>query len=262
MIESRDLAGVRVLTLAHGKANTLDLEILAALQSALETAASSEEVDAVVLTGKERIFSAGVDLFRVVNGGREYVEVFLPALSSAINQLFALPKPVIAAVNGHAIAGGCILACACDVKIGVHGSGVVGVPELQVGVPFPVAALEVVRFAVGPENLSEVTLGGKTYSPEKALSLGLLDHLVDADELIGQALEHARRLAGLGARAFALTKQQIRRDIATTIHREGRQTDFEVLEMWSAPETLAKIRDYLDRTLGRRQSPSETRDRA
>lgn len=252
MIESRDHRGVRVLSMAHGKANTLDIEFLAALQNDLQLAADADHIEAVVLTGTGNIFSAGVDLFRIVDGGPAYLEQFLPALSNVITRLFSLPKPVVAAVNGHAIAGGCILACACDVRIGVRGRARIGVPELRVGVPFPAAALEIVRFAVGTGRLSEVVLGGATYPPEKALKIGLLDRLSDPEDLSDSALENALDLAAVGARAFAFSKQQIRGDIARAVQRKGERTDSKVLEMWGAPETQAKIRVYLDRTLSRR----------
>jgi enoyl-CoA hydratase len=250
MIETRDSDGIRVLTLAHGKANVLDTEFFGALEGAL-AAAASEAVKAVVLTGTGSIFSAGVDLYRVVNGGKAYLEIFLPALSLGLERLFTFSKPVVAAVNGHAIAGGCILACACDVRIGARGNGRIGVPELRVGVPFPAAALEVVRFAVGEQKLPRLVFGGATYSPDEALALGLLDRVVEPESLMDSAFSEARALSQLGARAFAFSKKQVRQQTVETIHRRSEQSDLDVLGMWSSPDTQAAIRTYLKATLGR-----------
>src|SRR4051812_19623705 len=147
MIELTQHGEVAVLRMAHGKANVLDLEFCNALAARFEDYRQSP-AKALVLTGSGRIFSAGVDLVRLVDEGAPYVRAFLPALNRAIETLFSVLKPVVAAVNGHAIAGGCILACAADQRLMARDSGRIGIPELLVGVPFPVVPLEVMRFAV------------------------------------------------------------------------------------------------------------------
>src|SRR5262249_12232253 len=146
MIERSQHEGVLTLRLAHGKASALDVELLDALLGELNGA--GEDVRAVILTGTGSIFSAGGDLFRVTRGGADYVRRCLPLLSRFLRTLFTFPRPVVAAVNGHAIAGGCVIVLACDTRLMAEGTGTIGVPELVVGVPFPTSALEVVRFAV------------------------------------------------------------------------------------------------------------------
>src|SRR6201992_461123 len=101
----------------------------------------------VILTGAGRAFSAGVDLRALVDGGKGYAEKFVVALSKAFRAIFDHPAPVIAAVNGHAIAGGCVLAMCADVRL--MSGGTIGLTELAVGVPFPVTALEICRDAMG-----------------------------------------------------------------------------------------------------------------
>ena len=250
MIDSTNDGPVRILTLAHGKANALDLELLTELGEQLAIA-EADDCSALVLTGTGHIFSAGVDLFRIDDGGESYVNRFLPALSDVVCHLFALPKPVVVAVNGHAVAGGCILVCTGDVRVGVEDGGRIGIPELRVGVPFPVAALEVMRFAVGDRHLPALALGGATYEPEAARDVGLLDRLVASDELLPTAIETARDLAALGA-AFAVAKRQLRQPTIARITAERERTDAEILSLWNAPATRATIRRYLDRTLARK----------
>jgi enoyl-CoA hydratase len=118
MIETADYDGIVILTLNNGPVNALDLELLTAVPERLAAVADSR---AVVLTGSGRSFSAGVDLKRTVDGGLPYVEKFLSSLSLAMLTLFEHPKPVVAAVNGHALAGGCVLAAACDIRLGARG---------------------------------------------------------------------------------------------------------------------------------------------
>ena len=121
------------------------------------------------------IFSAGVDLFRVLEEGAPYLAEFLPALSSTVRRLFTYPQPMVAAVNGHAIAGGCILAAACDRRIMADCDGRVGMPELLVGVPFPPEPLEIVRAAVPVRWFSEVMMSGALYQRDAAVEHGLVE---------------------------------------------------------------------------------------
>src|SRR5438105_15290873 len=116
MIETTHHADITVLTLAYGKANTLDPEFCSALATAFEDCATSSTT-AVVITARGGIFSAGVDLLRVVDGGASYLQMFLPVLGRAFEAAFRFPKPLVAAVNGHAFAGGCILASAADRRL-------------------------------------------------------------------------------------------------------------------------------------------------
>src|SRR5262245_2880646 len=168
MIERTLHEGILTLRLAHGKASALDVELLDALRSELEGAA--DDVRALVLTGTGSIFCAGVDLFRLTREGADYVRRFLPLLSRVVRTLFAFPRPVVAAVNGHAIAGGCILALAADARLMAECGGTIGLPELLVGVPFPAAPLEVVRFAVPPDKVQALIYTGRTLPPREALA--------------------------------------------------------------------------------------------
>ena len=255
MIHREDLRDDRppiaVLRLDHGKASALDTELLGALDGALAELEASDAA-ALVLTGTGRIFSAGVDLFRVLDGGEAYLGEFLPALSNALRRLFVFPRPVVAAVNGHAIAGGCILAAACDLKVMAEGDGRIGVPELRVGVPFPTVPLEVLRFAVPPQHLQAMAYVGRTYSPEEALAWGLVDEVAPPEELLPRALETARRLAAIPADSFAATKRHLRRPALERIAAYEDEVEPEVAGLWSRPDVHDHIRDYLDRTLGKK----------
>ena len=113
MISVEEHDGVALVRLDHGKVNALDLELLTAITATMSRLA---DAPAVVLTGARTVFSAGVDLRRIADGGPAYVREFLPALSQAFLAVFDHPRPLVAAVNGHALAGGCVLAAACDLR--------------------------------------------------------------------------------------------------------------------------------------------------
>ncbi len=258
MIHRESQGPITVLRMDHGKANAMDVELLDALSEALhETDAAGAE--AVVLTGTGRIFSAGVDLFRVLDGGAEYLGRFLPALSRALKDLFTFPRPVVAALNGHAIAGGCILACACDHRLMARpadgadiaggSGGRIGVPELRVGVPFPAAALEILRFAIPRQHLQEVAYVGRTFSPDDAFARGLVDELVAPEDLAARAVEVAESLAAIPSATFQLSKRQLRRPTLDRLPALEEELDEKVYALWAEPAIHDHIREYLDRTL-------------
>jgi len=247
MIDLAHRGAVAVLTLQHGKANAMDGVFCADLIKRLDELRASS-TRAIIVTGQGNIFSAGVDLVRALEGGPDYFRHFLPPLRRAFEAVFFYEKPVIAAVNGHAIAGGCVLTCAADRRLMAQGSGRIGVTELLVGVPFPVIALEIMRFAAAPQQFERIVYSGATFAPEAAVGLGLVDEVVPADVLIDRAVAAGEALAALGPQAFALTKRQMREPVCERLAKDGPRFDPAVDEIWYAPETAARIRDYVSRT--------------
>jgi enoyl-CoA hydratase len=247
MIDITHRNDVTILTMVHGKANAFDLEFSQALIAACDEFVRSE-AKALVITARGAIFSAGVDLLRVVSGGAQYLDSFLPAVSRAFETVFICPKPVVAAVNGHAFAGGCILAWSADRRLMARGTGRIGVPEVLVGVPFPTVPIEIARYAVPPQHLPALVYGGDTLLPETALERGVVDAIVDPDALVDEAVAAATKLASLAPAVFARTKLQLR-EPAVARMREGKsRVDPDVFKTWAAAETLDAIRVYVART--------------
>jgi enoyl-CoA hydratase len=177
------------------------------------------------------------------------VRKFLPTLHRLYDAVFFHPRPVVAAINGHAIAGGCVLACCADRRIMALGGGRMGVTELLVGVPFPALAFEIMRFAVPRRHLPEFTFGGATYDVQAALEHGWVDEVVEAEALTQRAFAAAQGLARLSPSAFAQTKKQLRQEVAERVERSGAMTDATVTDIWT--EALGYIRDYVARTLSK-----------
>jgi enoyl-CoA hydratase len=238
---------IALLTLANGKANALDIEFCRALTGQFAELKKAP-VEAVVITAQGPIFSAGVDLLRASKGGVKYLRQFLPALNKMFDAVFNVPKPVVAAVNGHAIAGGCVLACCADYRMMTRGNGRIGVTELLVGLPFPALAFEVMRFASGPRHFAELIYTGETLPPEEAMERGLLHEVVEPQNLQERALASAKMLAQIAPAAFAQTKQQMRLPVTERIKRDGKRTDAAVTKQWTTPKTIASIDAYVART--------------
>jgi len=127
--------------------------------------------------------------------------------------------------------------------------GRIGVTELLVGVPFPALAFEILRFALPARYLPECTLSGATYATDAALDRGWIDEIAEPAELLEDAIAVATELAELSPAAFAQTKLQLRQAVSERLAQSGEATERAVTDIWAAPETLARIRDYVARTL-------------
>lgn len=239
MLELEERGPVTIVRLAHGKVNALDTDLLHAIAA---TMGSLPNGQAVVLTGAGRAFSAGADLKRIAHGGIDYVRMFRPALSQAVKAVFDHPGPVVAAVNGHAIAGGCVLAAACDLRL--MSDGTIGLSEMQVGVPFPGVALEVVRHAAGTAA-RRLVLEAALLSPAEAVAAGLVDRATAADSLLDEAVAEAGRLGRIPADVYAFTKRQLQDPARIRIDAISWAHEDAATAMWAAPTTQSAINGFL-----------------
>lgn len=230
---------VRVLRLAHGKANSLTPDVCRELTAALASAAVDAE--AVVLTGAGPMFSAGIDLHRLLSD-TDRVGEFREALVESFSALFHHPHPTVAAVNGNAVGGGAICAAACDYRIMSRGRGRIGTPELHGGIPFPDLGIEILRHSASPAAPAELTLRGALYSADQARTLGLVNEVVDPDQLMDTALTTARVMRQAPAPLYSWTKRQVR----------GDATRPDVAAVWNDDAVVASITSYVERLGDRR----------
>jgi enoyl-CoA hydratase len=234
-LEQRDR--VSVVRIDRPPANALDLPLLEEGHRVLEDLAAAPP-GPVVLAGREGFFSAGMDLKVVPTLGPEEQ----PALVAGINRLFAgwyaLPRPVVAAVTGHAIAGGLILALCADRRVGTTSRGRYGLTELKAGIPYPAVAMAVVKAELTPAVARDLTLRARLVDATEAAELGVLDELVDGDPL-PRALEVAGELAQLPAETYGRVKGQLRAEtIAATAEIVAAGSD-PLLGGWLGDETRA-----------------------
>jgi enoyl-CoA hydratase len=239
MLDLEERGEITIVRLAHGKVNALDVELLQAIGEAFSSLAPSASV---VLTGAGRSMSAGVDLKRITDGGPDYVRVFRPALSAAVKSVFYHPGPVVAAINGHAIAGGCVLAAACDIRL--MSGGTIGLSELRVGVPFPGVPLEVMRHALGPAT-RRLVLGAELLAPHEALATGLIDRVIEPEALLDEALAEAGRLARIPPEVYAFTKRQLQGPARERIDALTSADDDASTQMWASPAVQEAIAGFM-----------------
>lgn len=247
-LEERDL--ITILRMARGKGNSLNIELCEALLATLEQLERSS-TKAVVITGQGSVFGAGVDLPALVAGGADYVRQFVPLMLRTFEKAATFPKPLVAAVNGHAIAGGAILMLACDQRLLARGSARIGLTEVLVGVVFPAWPLEIARFATPAEHFQTLILTGRTWQPDDALARGLVDELVEPEQLLDRACAVAQELAAIPAETYAATKLAVRRPMIEAARRQAEVSDPQILDHWCSPEVLKHIGEFAARTIKR-----------
>jgi enoyl-CoA hydratase len=211
---------------------------------------------AIVLCGKDGVFCGGLDLKEGHAMDRGAVATWVDAFEALFLQLFALRVPVVAALTGSAVAGGAVLALACDERVaplpGTKAAATFsfGLTEVTLGLPFPSGALEIARFAVGPENHVDVLLRGRRFDLKETFTRNLVDEL--ADDVVGAAVERARTWHGLSARAVGKTKLDLRHDALTRARARAIESRRIFVESWCDPRNVAR-REALLATLAQKR---------
>jgi enoyl-CoA hydratase len=234
----------------RGKGNALNIELLEALDGAIGSLEASP-AKAAVITGQGSVFGAGVDLPELVAGGETYVRKFLPLLGKVFERLARFPKPLVAAVNGHAVAGGAIIMLACDQRIVARGGARIGLTEIQVGVLFPSWALEIARFATPREHFQTLIGTGRTWGPDESLARGLVDEVVEPERLQERAFEVARELSMLVPATFTATKMAVRRPLFEAVEKTV-AVDAAITDYWCSPAVLEQMQAFAERNIKRK----------
>ena len=248
MIDITFESGIAVVAMNHGKVNAMDLEFCNELMAKLEELKGAE-FRGIVLGSSLRAFSAGIDLKRWLNEGPEYVQPYMDALERLFEMVFSFPKPIVADINGPAIAGGCMVAAACDYRVIVKSSKM-GILESRLGVPLPMMAIEIMRHVASASAFKKIVSVGATYDGPKAVNAGLADVCVsDGTESRIASIEAANELAMLPAAAFELTKQQRTLPVLSIAHENRRQLYDKYIKIWQSEETRIAIREYVEQRL-------------
>lgn len=230
--------GIAVVSMQRPPANAIDIALLTQLAATLRELEQRSDVAAMVLTGAGKAFSAGLDLKLVPTYDRAQQNELLRILNQALYQLYAMPIPTVAAVNGHAIAGGLVLALACDMRVAIDAGALLGLTEVRAGVPFPVAAMAIVQAELSPATARELVLGGKNHESRRALALGIVDELQSAQQVVARSKAVARELAAAPRESYGRIKRQLRHAAIIEIERAQGTAD-PLHGNWIGQETAA-----------------------
>jgi len=229
-----------MLMLNRPPANAISAEFLAALGAQCKAAGDDENVRALIVAGNGKFFSGGLDL-KEASSGASRVGNLAGSQDDGLFRLWTLPKPTVAMVNGHAIAGGVIIALACDFRITQVGNQRFGLNEVALGVAFPRGAFEIARLALSNQQLRWTMLEAGLFDVDHAREMGIVDAIVEPAGLEARCIEVAKRLGANGRLAYAHTKHRIQAEAVARVLNQDVEEAREVARITQSEETRALI---------------------
>jgi Delta3-Delta2-enoyl-CoA isomerase len=228
--------GIAEVRLERGKVNALNEAVVDELDRCFRELAEDAGVRGILLTGTGKFFSFGFDIPDFMGAAKAEFTAYLDKFTALYRDLFIHPKPVVAAINGHAVAGGCMLATACDARVMVRDNAKIGLNEIGFGSSLFAGSVALLRFWVGERRAQEVIYGGALHTAEQAVALGLVDVTVDAAALQGEARRRLAELAAKSPTAFRAIKRILRQPILDEIQRREAASVREFADIWYSPE--------------------------
>jgi enoyl-CoA hydratase/carnithine racemase len=244
LVEHQD--NVAIVKLQRGVTNPLDRGLVDQLGRTLQRVGGDPAVRSVVLgSASDKFFSIGFDIPQLFELARPEFATYYQAFNRVCLDLFTLSKPTVAAITGHAIAGGCILALCCDYRLIADGRKLMGLNEIKLGVPVPYVADRILRDLVGGRHARQIVESGQFYLPDESLSLGLVDQVCPVDQVLPQSIGRAALLGSLSSEAFALIKRnRVERVEAEILARlEDKEQLF--VERWYSEEARGRLREAM-----------------
>ena len=248
MIRIEHHGEVAIVKLDRGVTNTIDLQLVEELSETLQGVTHDPGVHSLVLgSSNERFFSIGFDIPQLFGLARQDFKFFYQTFNRVCMDLYTLPKPTIAAITGHAIAGGCILALCCDYRFIAQGRKLMGLNEIRLGVPVPYLADCVLRHIVGVRYARDIMDIGEFYQPEESLQMGIVDQVLPLEQVLPKSIEKARLLGGSPQEAFAMIKRnRVERVEAQVLARLEEKERFFV-DCWYSDEARERLREAMEK---------------
>ena len=242
---------VALLRLDVGKANAIGVAFLNGVNGLLDQVDGSD-ARSLVLTGYDKYFSAGLALPELIGYSRDEHLSFLELFSETMLRVYAQKRPVIAAINGHAVAGGCVLALQTDLRVMADGPTKIGLNEVQIGLALPPVVIETLRAQVPASSLMPIALRGKLFSPKEAETLGLVDEVVDQGRVESRAIDHAQALGALSPSAFSQIKLALRQPVIDAVKRD-QALIVNWVDNWFTEATQKTLRAVVEKITAKKQ---------
>lgn len=240
-VEQRD--GIAVVTLDRPPANAFSPELVGRLRAVLRETSGSKAL--VLTSANPGLFSAGWDLTLVSAMDRSAMKDHVENYCDLVREIFLCPAPLLAALPGHAIAGGLIVAAAADERHAAEGPGRFGLSEVALGVPLPGCCLELFRYVIGARAMERLTASAENMPADRALAIGLLDRVVPPADLLDSALERARQLARGSGRAYAEVKRRARAEAVARFDAARKDDPF--LDFWFSADANGRIAALIEK---------------
>ncbi|MBI5439938.1 MAG: enoyl-CoA hydratase/isomerase family protein [Deltaproteobacteria bacterium] len=235
--------GVATVVLSRGKVNALNEQLVDELKECFGALEDDDTVRAAILTGSGPFFSFGFDIPELFDRSREEFTRFLRKFTGLYAGLFVYPKPLIGALNGHAVAGGCMLALTCDYRIVVAEKAKVSLNEIAIGSTVPAGSAHMLRFCTGDKNAQTILYSGALYSAVEAYERGLVEQVCAGADLEKEARLAAERLAEKEPAAFRSIKRHLRAPFAEEMAKREEASIEEFVDVWCSEPTRKRLRE-------------------
>lgn len=239
---------VAIVTLSKGITNAIDEALVEELSAALSEAANDSQVRGLVLSSSNsKFFSIGFDIPHLYDLPIDEFVSFYDSFNALCMQLYSLPKPTVAAITGHAIAGGCILALCCDRRLIAEGRKLMGLNEVRLGVPVPFVAESILRQLISGRDARELLETGELYDPEKLLRIALADGIEPPERVLQRSIETARMLGTPPLSAYAAIKRSRVEEVQDQVTKRLEERNRIFVEHWYSPEARRLLRAAMDK---------------
>jgi enoyl-CoA hydratase/carnithine racemase len=246
MVSIENHGRVALVKLNHGVTNALSSKVVHELGVSLGRVRNDVSVNGLVLgSSNEKFFSIGFDIPELFDMNRDDFREFYRLFNQFCLDLFTLPKPTVAAITGHAIAGGCILALCCDYRFIAKGHKLMGLNEVKLGLPVPYLPDRVLHALAGVRRAREMMESGEFYPAEKALEIGIADKVLPVEDVVKAAVEHADSLGSLPKVGYGMIKQNRVEVIEEQVMARQDEKEAYFIESWYSDEARECLQEAI-----------------
>jgi enoyl-CoA hydratase/carnithine racemase len=241
-IEEND--GVTIIRLTNGVTNPISLDLIKEISKSLDDLKDDPDTLGVVLTGSnDKFFSIGFDLPNLYKHGKDEMRTFYRSYNRLSLNLYSYPKPTVAALTGHAIAGGCILALCCDYRVIASGKKLMGLNEVKLGVPVPYPGDLILKQTIGTRYAQMLMEVGDFYEADALMQMGMVNDVVRQKGVLEKAVDHARLLGKYPPMAFRMIKKNRVEEVKENILKNLDEKEQYFLKCWFSDETRKLLKE-------------------
>lgn len=234
-----------LIGLDRGKSNAINTEMLQELNNLLKSIENDDSISGIILHGKDRFFSSGLDLIELYDYNEVQIREFWILFLDFVNTFVSFKKPSVAAISGHSPAGGCVLSLCCDYRIMVDGEFIIGLNEVPVGIIVPEGIFHLYSFWIGQAKAYRYLLEGKLLNPQQALEVGLIDEVVSPEKLRSRAEKQLLSFIQFDAETWQQSKINMRRSLIQQMAETPSDMLDKVLKQWWAPSTRSILKTII-----------------
>lgn len=235
-----------IITLNRGKSNAMNREMVIELDDMFKNIEADENIRGVIITGQENFFSAGLDLIELYNYDEQQAAAFWQSFLEFTARITSFKKPLVAAINGHSPAGGCVLALACDSRVMSDGQYIIGLNEVPVGIIVPDSIFQLYAYWIGKASAARSLLEGKLFNPQEALSIGLVDEVVPSGSIMTAAERKVRKYMSYEKNTWQQSKLNIRSELIRAVSADQGDVLASMLKQWWSPSTRSILNTIIN----------------